>query len=100
MEDGAAEVAVVVDPRWRQIGVATAMIEMLAEAALERGIHSFGASYLTGNRPVVALTGLAGDVQNPRVWRGVTEVAVQLDRKYLTSAIHPGGAGAASNAPS
>lgn len=57
VDDG---VAVVVDPRWRRIGVATALVEMLAEADLERGVHSFGASYLAGNQPVAALVGLAG----------------------------------------
>jgi GNAT superfamily N-acetyltransferase len=55
-----AEVAVVVDPGWRRAGVATALIKMLAEAALDRGHPFFTATYLAENRPVAALRGAAG----------------------------------------
>lgn len=86
--EGVAEVAVAVDPKWRRLGVATALVEMLAEAALERGIHSFGASYLAGNRPVAALVALAGDTRNPMVRQGVAEVAVALHRERVAGAAH------------
>jgi GNAT superfamily N-acetyltransferase len=92
VEDGVAEVAVVVDVGWRRIGVATALVEMLAEAALERGVHSFGASYLADNQPVAALVGLAGGSANRKVWRGVAEVAVQLDRAPATAVQASAGA--------
>jgi len=87
VEEGVAEVALAVDPGWRRLGVATALVEMLAEAALDRGIHSFGASYLAGNRPVAALVRLADGGGNPAVRRGVAEVAVELDREQITAAI-------------
>ena len=99
VDDGVAEVAVVVDPGWRRIGVATALVEMLAEAALERDIHSFGASYLADNQPVAALVGLAGGSPNRKVWRGVAEVAVQLDREPVT-AVQASAAEAAPTTPS
>jgi predicted GNAT family acetyltransferase len=34
LSDGVAEIPVVVDPAWRRVGLATALIEMLSQAAL------------------------------------------------------------------
>jgi RimJ/RimL family protein N-acetyltransferase len=82
-DDDTAEIAVVVDPGWRRAGVATALIEMLAEAALERGIGEFTASYLAANRPVAALTELAGETGAQRIKQGIAEFAVRLDRERL-----------------
>jgi len=55
-----AEVAVAVAPAWRGAGPATELIQLLAQAAAERGIHAFTGTYLAGNRPVAALTSDAG----------------------------------------
>jgi RimJ/RimL family protein N-acetyltransferase len=57
---GTAEVAVAVDPAWRRAGLATVLVELLAEAALGRGIHTFSAYYLAENRPMSALLRRAG----------------------------------------
>lgn len=84
---GVAEVAVVVDPGWRRVGLATALVELLAEAALECGIHSFDASYLAGNRPVAAIVGLAGDDARGVIHHGVTDVAVALDPEKIHQAL-------------
>lgn len=73
---GVAEVAVVVDPAWRRVGLANALVEMLAQAALDRGIHTFSAYYLAQNRPVTALLGLAGDAGRPQIRQGIAEFAV------------------------
>ncbi|MFI7543471.1 GNAT family N-acetyltransferase [Actinoplanes sp. NPDC049599] len=81
-----AEVAVAVDPAWRRAGLATALVEMLAEAALGRGITSFSASYLAENRPVRALLGLAGDGKQA-IHAGLAEAAVALDRASVTAAV-------------
>jgi GNAT superfamily N-acetyltransferase len=77
--DDAAEVAVAVTPGWRRAGVATALVEVLAEAALERGIGTFSAYYLADNRPVTALLDLAGPQRRTAVREGFTEAAVALD---------------------
>lgn len=87
LEEGVAEFAVAVDSSWRRVGLATALVEMLAEAALERGIHSFGASYLAENRPIAALLAHAGPGVKQLIQHGITELAITLDRERVT-AIH------------
>lgn len=47
-----AEVAVAVTPAWRRVGLATALVEVLARRALECGVTDFTALYLADNRPV------------------------------------------------
>lgn len=86
-QTGVAEVAVAVDPAWRRVGLATALVEMLAQAALDRGIHTFSAYYLAQNRPVAALLGLAGDAGQPQIKQGIAESAVALNRDSVTAAI-------------
>jgi predicted GNAT family acetyltransferase len=51
--DGVAEVAVAVTPAWRDAGLATELIQRLAQAAIEQGIHAFTGTYLaeTGRSP-------------------------------------------------
>jgi RimJ/RimL family protein N-acetyltransferase len=85
---GVAEVAVAVDPAWRRVGLATALVELLAEAGLERGLHSFDATYLAGNRPVSAIVGLAGAAAGALVRQGVAEVEVDLDPERVGEAVH------------
>jgi GNAT superfamily N-acetyltransferase len=82
---GQAEAAVVVDPGWRRVGLATAMIELLALAALERGIDTFTATYLAENRPVSALVNLAGDAGQRFIRQGIADIAVRLDRERLAA---------------
>lgn len=50
-----AEVAVAVAPRWRQVGLASALVERLARRAQECEITDFTALYLAENRPVTEL---------------------------------------------
>ena len=47
-----AEVAVVVEPTWRRRGLATALLDLLEDAALERGIDTFEAYYLPENHAI------------------------------------------------
>ncbi|MBM2616401.1 GNAT family N-acetyltransferase [Actinoplanes sp. LDG1-06] len=88
---GAAEVAVAVDPGWRGAGLATALIELLAEAALDRGITTFSAYYLAGNRPVAALVDRLGGGRQ-LIKEGLAEAAVGLDRLRVEAALHELGA--------
>ena len=87
LDQGVAEVAVVVDPAWRWVGLATALVEMLARAALDRGIHTFSAAYLAENRPVAALRALADGPGRQRIRQGIAEFAVALNRAQVTAAI-------------
>ncbi|HEY7596180.1 MAG TPA: GNAT family N-acetyltransferase [Actinophytocola sp.] len=81
LDDGVAEVAVVVDPAWRRAGLATALVEMLGRAALERGVHSFGASYLAENRPISAMLDHSAGGVTQLISHGVTEAAVDLEKR-------------------
>jgi RimJ/RimL family protein N-acetyltransferase len=87
LDEGVAEVAVAVDPAWRRIGLATALVELLAQAALDRGTQAFAATYLAENRPVVALSELAGGTGRRLIRQGITELAVALDRERVTAAV-------------
>ncbi|MFI7117416.1 GNAT family N-acetyltransferase [Amycolatopsis sp. NPDC049868] len=59
-EPGVAEIAVAVEPGWRRVGLATALVLELAKAAVEHGFDRFTATYLADNRPVSDLLDLAG----------------------------------------
>ncbi|GID29832.1 GNAT family N-acetyltransferase [Paractinoplanes brasiliensis] len=85
---GAAEIAVAVDPAWRRAGLATALVEMLAEAALDRGIRTFSALYLAENRPVTALLDLVGSGRKETIRQGFAEAAVALDSDDVAAAVH------------
>jgi RimJ/RimL family protein N-acetyltransferase len=85
--DDVADVAVAVDPAWRREGLATAMVEMLAEAAVDRGIHAFNAYYLAENQPVAALLHLVGPGKRQTIEDGCAETVVTLDRAAVKAAI-------------
>jgi RimJ/RimL family protein N-acetyltransferase len=87
ISDSVADVAVVVDPAWRRIGLATALLELLAQAALDRGIHEFSAYHLAQNRPVVALLARTGGTGTRLIEQGIAEVAVALDRDKINAAV-------------
>jgi GNAT superfamily N-acetyltransferase len=73
-----AEVAIVVDPDWRRVGLASRLLAMLAEAAVERGLRRFTAVYLVGNEVVEGLVRASGLPRTCRVSFGVTEVEINL----------------------
>ncbi|NKQ51832.1 GNAT family N-acetyltransferase [Amycolatopsis sp. K13G38] len=73
---GVAEVAVVVAPDWRRAGLATALLRMLAEAALARGFRRFTAVYLADNRDVEELLDEAHGTRV--IAKGLAEATVAL----------------------
>ncbi len=77
-QDGAADVAIAVTPGWRHVGLATELLRMLAQAASERGIHTFTGMYLADNRPVTALINGADEPADQVTSRGITEFSVPL----------------------
>lgn len=96
---GTAEVAVAVTPAWRRASLATALVEVLAEAALDRGIHAFSAYYLADNRPVTALLDLVGPRDRTSIREGFAEAAVALDRDSVTAAVENLAAGTSTTEP-
>ena len=85
VEPGVADVAVVVDPAWRRVGLATALIETLGRAAVDRGVRTFTAYHLAENRPVSALCHLVPG-GHARVHDGIVEYSVNLDPAQLNAA--------------
>ena len=77
--EGVAEIAVVVRPEWRRVGLGTLLILVLAKAAAERGVHTFSASYLAENRPVAALVEDAGGLIGQVIEQGIAEFSLTLD---------------------
>lgn len=92
--EGIADIAIVVRPAWRQVGLGTVLISSLAKAAAERGIHTFSASYLAENTPVAALVEDAGGLGRQVISRGVAEVSLPLAPQRPAG--HPGGDAAPS----
>ena len=77
-QDGTADVAIAVTPGWRDAGLATELLRMLAQAASERDIHTFTGTYLAGNRPVTALINGADEPANQVTSHGIAEFSVAL----------------------
>jgi acyl-CoA synthetase (NDP forming)/RimJ/RimL family protein N-acetyltransferase len=73
-----AEVAFFVDDRHQGRGIATVLLEYLAEAARRIGITAFTASVLPSNRRMVAVFRSAGFTAASRFGDGVIEVRLDL----------------------
>ena len=77
-QPGLAEVAVAVDPAWRRVGLATALVRLLAEAAVTRGIARFVMTYFARNVDVASIVTDTGLAHRPRSHAGIVEDAVPL----------------------
>jgi RimJ/RimL family protein N-acetyltransferase len=77
-QDGTADVAIAVTPGWRDAGLATELLRMLARAASERGIHTFTGTYLAENRPVTALINTPEAITDQVTAHGIIEFSVAL----------------------
>ena len=78
---GVAEVAVVVKPEWRRLGLATEMFALLEEAALERGIVAFEALYLPDNHAIERVLEKRG-FGGATVDSGVARVTKKLRERF------------------
>jgi GNAT superfamily N-acetyltransferase len=77
-QDGIADVAIAVTPGWRDNGLATELLRMLAQAASERGIRTFTGTYLAENRPVTALINTADEPAEQVTSHGIAKFSVAL----------------------
>ena len=73
-----ADVAIAVTPGWRDVGLAGELLRLLAQAASERGVHTFTGMYLADNRPVAALINAADEPVNRVTSRGIAEFSVPV----------------------
>ncbi len=76
-DSDAAEVAVVVDPGWRRVGLAAVLLGMLEDAAREAGVTRLVAHHLVDNQPAAAMLAAAG-YGAPTVSDGVATVGRAL----------------------
>jgi len=83
-EPGVAEVAIVVRSEWRAVGLGTAMLAALEEAASARGIRRFTAYYLAANAGIEALLAGRGFAT------GVRDGDVSFAEKDLVTTPAPG----------
>ncbi len=84
-----AEVAVAVDPQWRRVGLATALVRLLAERAQSMGIGTFTAFFTAVNRPVTELASHSG--ARVSISQGVAELSAQLTEAQGRAAMGPHG---------
>ena len=80
-DGGIAEVAVVVKPELRRLGLATEMFALLEEAALERGVVEFEALYLPDNHAIERVLQKRG-FGGLTVSSGVARVTKQLCERF------------------
>jgi len=73
-----AEIAVAVDPGWRQVGLGSYLLRMLGEAAVARGIRQLVALYFVGNSDVESLVRASGLPFQSQVSRGFVEARLTL----------------------
>ena len=55
-----AEVAVAIDPAWRHVGLATALVRLLAVAAARNGLRHFSVAFFADNRDVTDIIAETG----------------------------------------
>lgn len=81
-----AEVAVAVDPQWRRVGLATALIRLLAAGAVRNGIHHFTAETFETNldvRELFADTGLPYTTTSSAAGVVTIKIALPMDAADL-----------------
>ncbi len=87
--DGLAEIAVVVKPEWRQIGLATALFDLLEDAAIERRVNQLEALFLPNNHAIERVLEKRG-FGGVTVEAGVARVTKTLGTKPVAAGGIPG----------
>lgn len=94
----AVEFAVVVDPAWRQVGLASALLTKLLRTALRNGFSTIHVDYFADNRDVADLVRRSGGRLRKDLEGGIVDADLVIEPANLptleTSRIgaHPGGA--------
>jgi GNAT superfamily N-acetyltransferase len=84
---GTAEVAVAVADSWQGRGVATALLDRLAERARAEGVRRFSADILAENRPMLELIGEIGEAHVIERDQGTVTVVVELPPEGIGAAL-------------
>jgi GNAT superfamily N-acetyltransferase len=83
LDDTTADVAIVVDPEWRHLGLATALLYRLLCIAVGYQIRTIHVDYCATNREVDSLIDRLGATAKRRMASGVVEAQVTLDAARL-----------------
>jgi RimJ/RimL family protein N-acetyltransferase len=75
IDDGSAEVALVVRDEWQQQRVGTELARRVLQAAEDRGFHRFIGYVLSENVAIRRLLKHVGDIVSAKVSRGISELA-------------------------
>jgi len=84
---GTAEVAVAVADSWQGRGVATALLDRLAERARAEDVRRFSADILAENRPMLELIGEIGEAHVIEREQGTVTVVVELPPEGIGAAL-------------
>jgi RimJ/RimL family protein N-acetyltransferase len=82
-----AEVAVAVADRWRGLGIASMLLEAVAEKARARGIKRFVALCLASNHAVIRVLSRLGPTSVGPSDVGVVNVHIDLTRKHSSQEV-------------
>jgi RimJ/RimL family protein N-acetyltransferase len=74
IDDGSAEVALVVRDEWQQQRVGTELARRVLQAAEDRGFHRFIGDVLSENVAIRRLLKHVGDIVSAKVSRGISEL--------------------------
>jgi acetyltransferase len=77
---GVAEVAVVVEDAWQNRGLGSVLLDAVLEAAEARGIHSFSANVLSGNRRMLHVLRRLGEIHRRSAEDGV--LTIEFERRH------------------
>jgi GNAT superfamily N-acetyltransferase len=78
-----AEVAIVIDPQWQRVGLGSLLLQMLCDAARNRGIREFTALTLGDNRAVRSLLSSSGLFFSVEIDSGVAKIVIALDGQVI-----------------
>ena len=94
----AVEFAVAVDPAWRQVGLASALLTRLLRAALRNGFTTIHVDYFADNRDVADLVRRSGGRIRTDLDAGIVDADLSIEPEVLETletsriGVHPGGA--------
>lgn len=78
VDPGEAEAAVIVEDAWQGRGIATRLLWRLTAAGVARGVHTFTASVLAQNKPMLGLLRVIGDEVDLEPAGGEYQVRLRL----------------------
>ena len=83
------ELAVVVDPAWRRVGLASALLTRLLKTALRNGVTTIHVDYFATNRDVADLVRRSGGRLRTDLERGIVSADVSIESVEVLDSATP-----------